>query len=530
MIAKSPPPLAPALDSVLPLPLSAAEHKQEFLDGFQAAIVNTPIDPALSYSHNLSSLSPWERWLPFSVPSASGAKPGHAALPRAWPSLSTGQAENAEARGKGKEREREADAGDWTLPHPHLSRQLELTDLGLYSRILSARQDTTQRQPGAVDSKSSRAALPRYADVSGPALYSVLAQEIGYLPSRAYAPLLQVALGRPNAAPPHAMDLVNAIHTAHETQYEPPPQVRHERAVRAANTVRDAVYGDVYGEAYAQSVAAFVAGAARSVEVAGDVAKEESGVSQVDPGLRLDRPLVDWVQDEVVRPLTGGLHDVLACAGQVLTEQASSSNSKTQSDDVSASASGSKDGDPLVWARDAPELWSLLESDVPGLDQALPAEEERGLCFRVDAKLISKLATTFSAKRAQLLELERARRELLALDELIRSPADLMSQFEHEDEAAAERARDPLRWRDASLDSARVGRALAQYATLLLDARGDGQEERELRERLRLAYLALARSVPISDIAPLKTLPPNLVAPRPSHPPPAPTAPPVTPR
>ncbi|KDQ12614.1 hypothetical protein BOTBODRAFT_146615 [Botryobasidium botryosum FD-172 SS1] len=98
-----------------------------------------------------------------------------------------------------------------------------------------------------------------------------------------------------------------------------------EQAVEAEAYVRDVVYGGLEGMAYMRSLAEFVAGPSSSDRFDDGVddcdVKEEE---ETEGGLGM--PLAEWVEENIVLPLTGGLHQVIRDVGRHLTAYAPSAS------------------------------------------------------------------------------------------------------------------------------------------------------------------------------------------------------------
>jgi hypothetical protein len=271
-------------------------------------------------------------------------------------------------------------------------------------------------------------------------------------------------------------------------------------------------------------------------------------------GTVLDRPLVDWVRDEVADPITGGLLQVLVRAGELVQDAMQRARERTASKHDEAPRKKAKLEAGAPAPKDAEHLLALVED----LEAGRGVKSEDG-CSSEDAQLLRELvdvlppATKLPAasqadaiRKGHILslldqqaaharslgqELKHASSRAIEVNSLLRNPQlDFAQQASQNEDStlqgtASSAPARPLRVPDAALDSAQVTRLLAQYARLLpgLSERASGRRERStaplyvqskeaeadkreqerdamLWDELRLAYVALARNAPPGEV------------------------------
>ena len=354
-------------------------------DPLSAATLAQPGPSEENWSHTFqgTSVPPKDRLLPFAV---AGAPPP--------PGLAQGTATPNEARGmrpvwpvappppiqdplqsglrlnrRERELEQERDEQNWTFFRPHLQRLLGAADVGLYTNLPAWAASTTDGR-----------GLRPFAQVAGTHLTDALREHLRAMP---YS-----SLGLPRTA-----------------QYVPRTSLRQLPAAlqismqgaQEAERLLEVVYGGVQGMAFVRSIAEFVGGAAascapvtrasavksepgspapttikRETSEEGDaLPKHEDGAAAPVPSRvdTLPTSLVEYVKTDVVRPLTGGLLELLERVGEHLAQV-----------DVGPTPASPHD-EPLYTLLDDPEgavssaLWRTLHPDAaapaPRLNEVL---------------------------------------------------------------------------------------------------------------------------------------------------------------
>jgi hypothetical protein len=211
-------------------------------------------------------------------------------------------------------------------------------------------------------------------------------------------------------------------------------------------------------------------------------------------GMILEKPLLEYVRDEVISPLTGGMLDVLVQAGREVEKL-----EKAEDQDGSRSTPSFDYSSDIV----VDKVGSLLEGVREGVE-SLPILSEAQVDGESVESLVRKiLHDDYHHSKALLSELTRITGDVIELDALVCGKEEMLSESQ---QTQATDLNNPLRWTSMELDGGKVDKSLEQYALILkaLSSRrenGQASDDGETMDKLRLAYVALAKLAPTKELA-----------------------------
>ncbi|UZJ54862.1 hypothetical protein CBS101457_004182 [Exobasidium rhododendri] len=224
----------------------------------------------------------------------------------------------------------------------------------------------------------------------------------------------------------------------------------------------------------------------------------ENVLSAYHSGMVLDKPLLEYVRDAVISPLTGGMLDVLVQVGREV-------ENLERQDDQEGPA-GEYDFDSVI-----DHVGSLMDGTVGDVDAVFSTSLKAQVKAKRLDRLVGKiLQSDYHRLKSLLLELARVKEEVIDLDTLVHSKEEMLEggqQTQTDDPLL------PLRWTSMELDDEKIDTALKQYARILkalserreLDKRSAGgvpmNDDATTMNKLRLAYIALAKLAPTKELA-----------------------------
>ncbi len=535
--------LAPMLTAVVGVPRESepqVKRRKNPVTGKEAVMLTEPGDVQETYSHELGALPPGMQQLPFSLP-AHSAGPWKSplqldefGLPLRWPvgvKLRTTPIVPAQAAAV-----QLANQNDWTYSHlrPTIKKLLSHTDVGPYANVVPAR---------AVNPKGE---LSDFSYLHGETLRKALIDEQHSVPA--------LALAIPDV-PAIPTDLTHLIWTNMYRDYKPHLTEVVQQGIRGSTLLRNVVYGSAIGEAYTRSIAEFVGGAARGVverygpaedeveqaepqEAVGKTAaelqtdalppvkreREESpGLEPADKRVKLeqddsalpemhlveeaspepdllDQPLVDWVRDKIVDPLTGGHLKLLIAVAEGFRRHPDETAGEGEKHTVGENAD--------------PALLASVEEVLRDVDAAAAAEAASDAA-PLDPLLAESLGsiTTDPSPRMRYNELKRLFESRIDLSEFVVPAPDLPEPGPTGSIADVASGTPLIRFAASGEDMTdeRVEAALQQYAAVFADISKRGREldRKSLLDNLRkgLLQIAVKRAPP----AEMMQLPKHLV-------------------
>ena len=205
-------------------------------------------------------------------------------------------------------------------------------------------------------------------------------------------------------------------------------------------------------------------------------------------GAILEKGLVDYVRDSIISPLTGGKLDLLVRVGEEVARLRGHAQESDEKDIVA-----------LV------DHVGSLANDLSQILQPLETPKElrgNGMVDVLAKKMLS--GSEYRRNRWQVAELSRAKDDVVELEALVRTKEEMLNEMQQTDSNSLTL---PVRWTSMDMDSEKASRALEQYAAMLqnIAARrekaGTDATEGETLNRLRLAYIALAKLAPTRELS-----------------------------
>ena len=554
--------LPPTLESIVPIALEhvdAASLRKNPVKGLEATVLAEPGPIEDSYSHDLSSLPPPSQHAAFGLP-------GHLAgpwqplldlkafgAPLRWPmaGASTSAAGPSAATASSSAKSKvDPKNFDWSYNHlrQRVRRLLSTTDLGPFGTVVPARAVNTQGM------------LSEYNYLHGASLQIALLDELS-----ASAGLALKLPGTPGVP----KDLTHLIWTNMYRDYRPQLAQMLEAGAKSSDLLRDTVFGGAPGEAYARSVAEFVSGAARGVEermgpeeMEVDVKEEAADEQQVHAernGLRkrsasedevgpvakkakleqeeeddgpthtatepvpiaaLDKPLIDWVRENLMNPLTEGQLSILeqvaaGFAAAISAEELRQLEKELASEGalISKAASAEADTDAEKGNKEASHAsGEQAEGILDELRQALGEQDSQGTSpsKMLDLYTATRLAESINdpTARMRLFELEHIQGARIDLSEMIVPDSKIADPGASGIVINKETGEQLYRITDDpdSLAVEKIDEALRQYGRVMQDVskRIRDPDTKALLEGLRKALLLIViKKVEAKEMLPL---------------------------